>query len=69
MSTKKVGAAGRFGARYGSTIRKKVADVERKQRQKQKCPYCKHTVKRVAKGLWKCSSCKKKFSGGAYYLK
>ena len=68
MATKKVGAAGRFGSRYGSKIRKRVAAVEKKQRKKQVCPFCKHTAKRLAKGLWKCGSCDKKFSGGAYYL-
>ena len=68
MGTKKLGSAGRFGPRYGSTIRKKITEIEKKQRKKQKCPYYGHTIKRLAKGLWKCTSCKKKFSGGAYYL-
>ena len=67
--TKKVGSAGRFGVRYGKTIRKKVAEVEKKQKRKQKCPYClKLRAKRLATGIWYCDKCKTKFTGGAYYL-
>ena len=67
--TKKVGSAGRFGARYGKRAKKKVAEIEVKQRKKQVCPYCKHPgVKRIAKGIWICKKCKRKFSAGAYHL-
>jgi len=67
--TKKVASAGRFGARYGKRIRESVIEIEKKQRQKQKCPHCtKLTAKRVAKGLWACKNCGKRFTGGAYYL-
>jgi len=70
MHTKKVGAAGRFGARYGKKIREKITQVETKQRKKQICPYCsKKGAKRSAKGIWYCSKCKKKFASSAYYLK
>lgn len=69
VKTKKVGAAGRFGARYGIRVRKRIAEIEKKQRKKQCCPYCKHLgTKRLAKGLWLCNKCKRKFSAGAYYL-
>jgi len=65
--TKKVGSAGRFGARYGLKIRKNVVAIEKIQRQKQKCPFClKFTVKRLAKGIWQCHSCITKFAGKAY---
>lgn len=65
--TKKVGSAGRFGARYGLKIRKNVIEIEKLQRQKQKCPFClKFTVKRLAKGIWQCHSCNTKFAGKAY---
>ena len=67
MATKKVGTAGRFGARYGKKLRAKVAEVERKQKSWQKCPYCsKFRVKRVSAGIWQCRSCKAKFTGKAY---
>ena len=69
VKTKKVGAAGRFGARYGKRVRKRIAETEKKQRKKQICPYCSHLgAKRLAKGLWFCKKCKRKFSAGAYYL-
>ncbi|HIH14269.1 MAG TPA: 50S ribosomal protein L37ae [Nanoarchaeota archaeon] len=67
MKTKKVGSTGRFGARYGLRIRKQVLDIERNQRQKQKCPFClKFTVKRLSKGIWECGHCSIKFAGRAY---
>ncbi|PIU76137.1 50S ribosomal protein L37ae [Candidatus Pacearchaeota archaeon CG06_land_8_20_14_3_00_35_12] len=67
--TRIVGASGRFGVRYGKKIREAVAAVEKKQRIKQRCPFCKkYTCKRLSKGIWKCKSCKKKFTAQAYYL-
>ncbi|MBL7100681.1 MAG: 50S ribosomal protein L37ae [Nanoarchaeota archaeon] len=67
MATKKVGTAGRFGARYGKKIRQKIADVESKQKGWHKCPYCsKSKVKRVSLGIWECRGCETKFTGKAY---
>ena len=58
----------RFGARYGSTIRKRVNKVESIQKQKHKCPFCgRFTVKRVSAGIFKCKKCNKKFTGKAYW--
>lgn len=69
MATKKVGSTGRFGARYGKTVKKKVAEVEKRQKKKHKCPYCnKMQVKRLASGIWLCKKCDSKFTGRAYYL-
>ena len=69
MVTKKVSSAGRFGVRYGKKIREAVIEVEKKQKKKQICPYCKKpSAKRIAKGIWGCTRCKKKFTGGAFYL-
>jgi large subunit ribosomal protein L37Ae len=66
---KKVKAAGRFGARYGRSVRAKLAGVEEKQRVKQNCPYCKKFgVKRLSKGIWSCKKCGKKFASDVYYL-
>ena len=67
--TKKVKAAGRFGARYGKRVRSKLASVESKQRVKQKCPYCNRMgVNRVSKGIWECPKCGKKFASDIFYL-
>jgi len=67
MALKKLGSAGRFGSRYGRKIRKKVSEIEKVQKQKHKCPYCKKPgVKRVSIGIWYCSKCKSKFTGKAY---
>ena len=66
---KKTKSAGRFGARYGRSIKSKLVKVETKQRKKQKCPYCKKLgVKRLSSGIWKCSKCNKKFASDTYYL-
>ena len=63
MATRKVGSAGRFGVRYGRSVRAKVAEVEKRQRQKQKCPYCsKLTAKRLAVGIFLCRKCGSKFT-------
>ncbi len=67
--TKIVGPAGRFGARYGSTLRKKAAAIEIKMRSKEnRCPFCKTPgrLKRIAFGIWKCRKCGAVFTGGAY---
>lgn len=68
MVKKQVGTAGRFGTRYGNTLRKKVSDIEKYSRAKFKCPFCAKDkkVKRVAYGIWKCNSCEKVFVGKAY---
>ena len=67
--SKKTKSAGRFGARYGKTVRNKLVKVEVKQRKKQKCPFCeKLGAKRLSKGIWKCSKCSKKFASNTYYL-
>ncbi|HLC55832.1 MAG TPA: 50S ribosomal protein L37ae [Candidatus Nanoarchaeia archaeon] len=67
--TKKVGSAGRFGVRYGRSIRHKVAEIEKKLRSKQLCPYChNYKVKRLAAGIWQCKKCGVKFTGKAYSI-
>jgi len=71
MSTKlkKTKSAGRFGARYGRSVRTRIVAVESKQKKKQKCPYCKKLgAKRTSKGIWECSKCGKKFASNAYHL-
>jgi len=68
--TKKSRAAGRFGSRYGKSVKSKLNRIEDKQRKKQKCPFCgKKGLKRLSKGIWQCSKCGKKFASDTYYLK
>jgi large subunit ribosomal protein L37Ae len=65
--TKKVGSTGRFGARYGAKLRRRVLDIEKKRHEPHRCPSCAtRALKRQAAGLWKCSKCGLLFAGGAY---
>ncbi|MHA1711498.1 MAG: 50S ribosomal protein L37ae [Candidatus Freyarchaeota archaeon] len=65
--TKKVGVAGRFGARYGVRVRDRVKKIETQMKQKHKCPKCTtKAVKRVSVGIWTCRKCGYTFAGGAY---
>ncbi|MFX1565820.1 MAG: 50S ribosomal protein L37ae [Promethearchaeota archaeon] len=65
--TKKAGTAGRFGARYGVTLRQRVAKIESNMKIKHKCPSCQtKAVHRVSTGIWRCRKCGHTFTGGAY---
>lgn len=65
--TRKVGPTGRFGARYGAGVRKKVLNVEIRKRKVYVCPACKkRALKWKALGIWQCSSCGVKVAGGAW---
>ena len=67
--TKKVGITGKFGTRYGASIRKQIKKMEVSQHARFNCVFCgKDAVSRVVVGIWKCSSCKKTMAGGAYAL-
>ncbi|GMI60671.1 hypothetical protein ScalyP_jg5615 [Parmales sp. scaly parma] len=67
--TKKVGITGKYGVRYGATLRKLVKKVEVAQHSKYHCSFCgKDNVKRECTGIWKCGNCKKRTAGGAYTL-
>jgi len=67
MKTKKVAQAGKYGARYGVGIRRRLLKVERVQREKQTCPFCGFKkVKRLSPGIFRCKKCDKTFTGGAY---
>lgn len=66
-STKKVGITGKYGTRYGVSLRKRIKVIEEKQHAKYACDFCgKNAVKREAAGIWKCRSCSKAFAGGAF---
>jgi large subunit ribosomal protein L37Ae len=69
MSVKRIlGSAGRFGVRYGLHVKRRIAEIESRQRKKQACIFCKGRAKRLSKGIWLCRKCGKKFAGHAYFL-
>lgn len=66
-SSRKVGSAGRFGPRYGVRVRRRVADIEARQRKDHTCPSCgAEKVNRKSTGIWECRRCGHVFAGGAY---
>ncbi|MDO8556652.1 MAG: 50S ribosomal protein L37ae [Nanoarchaeota archaeon] len=69
MARNKRGPAGRFGTRYGASLRKKVQDIEEKLHTQTKCPDCKkERIKRLSNGIWKCMRCNIKFAGNTYEM-
>ena len=67
--TKKVGIVGKYGTRYGSSLRKQIKKIEVSQHSKYFCSFCgKYGMKRSAVGIWKCKGCNKSQAGGAYTL-
>lgn len=65
--TKKVGSSGRFGARYGKGVKKRITAIEKIQKKKYVCPKCmKAGMKRLASGIWACKKCGLKKAGKAY---
>ena len=67
--TKKAGITGKYGVRYGASLRKQVKKMEVSQHSKYTCVFCgKDSVKRSVVGIWDCAACKKTVAGGAYIL-
>ena len=81
--TKKVGICGKYGTRYGASLRKVVKKFEITQRARYVSPFSgkvgslsqvshflplQESVRRVAVGIWKCKSTGRKIAGGAYSL-
>ncbi|MEM2094974.1 MAG: 50S ribosomal protein L37ae [Candidatus Bathyarchaeia archaeon] len=68
MSSKsKDSTTGGLGARYGTSVRKRVSRIGTQVRQKHECFKCgKVAVKRVSVGVWRCDECGSIFAGGAY---
>ncbi|KAF9892437.1 60S ribosomal protein L43 [Aspergillus nanangensis] len=65
--TKKVGITGKYGTRYGASLRKVSKRLETQQHARYVCTFCgKNTVKRKATGIWDCKGCGKTVAGGAY---
>ncbi|KAG5833889.1 hypothetical protein ANANG_G00280700 [Anguilla anguilla] len=62
--TKKVGIVGKYGTRYGASLRKMVKKIEISQHAKYTCSFCGKTkMKRKAVGIWNCGSCMKTVAG------
>merc|ERR1711957_1046241 len=69
--TKKVGITGKYGTRYGSSLRKIVKRYEILQRSRYHCSFCgKDSIRRWAGGIFKCKSetCGKTVAGGCWQL-
>jgi len=67
--TKKVGIVGKYGTRYGASLRKIIKKMEVSQHSKYFCNFCgKFSTKRTAVGIWGCKACGKLVAGGAYVL-
>merc|ERR1712080_225627 len=67
MGTKKVGIVGKYGTRYGASLRKQIKKIEIAQHAAYNCPFCgKDKVKRKCVGIWECKGCHKVVAGGAY---
>ena len=67
--TKKVGITGKYGVRYGSSLRRICRKLEQQQHARYDCAFCgKKTIKRSATGVWNCKACRKTVAGGAYTL-
>eukprot|EP00978_Attheya_sp_CCMP212_P045371 scaffold343661_cov31-Attheya_sp.AAC.1 len=67
--TKKVGITGKYGTRYGATLRKLSRKIEVSQHSTFHCAFCgKDSVKRTCVGIWECKTCRKVVAGGAYTL-
>ena len=68
--TKKVGVVGKYGTRYGASLRKLVKKMEISQHARYTCPFCgKDNMKRSNVGIWQCGSCRKAVAGGAYVVR
>jgi len=67
--TKKVGICGKYGTRYGASLRKVIKKIEIAQHSKYHCAFCgKDSMKREVTGIWQCKPCNRRVAGGAYTL-
>ncbi|XP_075258378.1 large ribosomal subunit protein eL43-like [Convolutriloba macropyga] len=68
--TKKVGIVGKYGTRYGASLRKTIKKIEISQRAKYTCTFCgRDAMRRKVVGVWDCKRCNKKVAGGAYTVR
>jgi large subunit ribosomal protein L37Ae len=64
---KKVGPTGGLGVRYGVKIRRRYSEIISEMRKKHVCPQCSsNAVRRESVGIWVCTKCNFKYTGGAY---
>jgi ribosomal protein eL43 len=65
--TKMYGSVKRYGVRYGTKLKGKIAKIESERHTSTTCPYCHYaTAKRLNAGIWVCTKCKSNFTGKAY---
>ena len=67
--TKKVGITGKYGTRYGASLRKTVKKMEISQHAKYVCTFCgTERMRRTCVGIWVCKNrkCRMKVAGGAW---
>jgi large subunit ribosomal protein L37Ae len=65
--TKKVGATGWMGPRYGIRIRRRVLEIDRAKIKPSACPRCSTTtLDRVASGIYECRRCGTRYASNAY---
>ena len=67
--TKKVGITGKYGTRYGASLRKTVKKMEISQHSNFYCTFCgKDKMKRQSVGVWFCDdkNCRITVAGGAW---
>lgn len=65
--TRKVGAAGSLGPRYGVRARRRIREILEQKSRWHTCPRCgQPSVRRVSTGIWRCHRCDYTFAGGAY---
>ena len=63
------GSVKRFGVRYGTKPKGKIAKIESERSLSTKCPYCHYgKAKRINAGIWYCVKCKSRFTGKAYSI-
>ncbi|XP_044101354.1 60S ribosomal protein L37a-like [Neovison vison] len=65
--TKKIRILGKYGTRYGVSLRKMVKKIEISQHTQYTCSFCGKTkMRRQAVGFWRCGSCMKTIAGGTW---
>ena len=68
--TKKAGIVGKYGTRYGASLRKQIKKMEVTQHATFTCSFCgKDAMRRTAVGIWHCRGCNQTVAGGAWTVK